>query len=299
MNEIAIRPATITLSAGSLLTLMHEGQECVVIRPAVESLGMSYAAQYRKLKTRSWACVAQKAMQLPGDIQSRSHDVVPVRTFLMWLATVNENKVAPEVRPVLIAFQNETADAIEAYWTKGQAVNPRRVDRAVDELQVVRELEIRDYRRIRHAIWEAGGDREDFRDARNAIYEVLFGMPAAAIRRTRPQIGGERYVKDYRNPRTGTLHKAGELRPSDATPDYLTRDEIQRLDNAVLWITSTLSLRHPEGYASLNDILKVLQAFAAQARPALPKREPAAVASSDFRGRLDTLRFKLGLEGAR
>ena len=28
--------------------------------------------------------------------------------------------LSPEVRPILVAFQNETADAIEAYWTRGQ-----------------------------------------------------------------------------------------------------------------------------------------------------------------------------------
>ncbi|MFF9210459.1 MULTISPECIES: phage antirepressor N-terminal domain-containing protein [unclassified Streptomyces] len=126
MASIApVSPAEVTLSVGSLLTVMHEEKPHVVLRPAVEALGLSYAAQYRKLKTRSWGCVAQKAMRLPGDPRTREVDVVPVRTLLMLLATVNENKVAPEVRPTLVAFQNETADAIESYWTKGQAVRPQ------------------------------------------------------------------------------------------------------------------------------------------------------------------------------
>ncbi|MFI6606879.1 phage antirepressor N-terminal domain-containing protein [Streptomyces sp. NPDC050507] len=118
-------PASVSLSTGSLFTVMHDEKPHVVIRPAIESLSLSYAAQYRKLKTRSWACVAQKAMQMPGDDQVRSVDLVPVRTLLMLLATINENRVAPEARPTLIAFQNETADAIEAYWTQGYAVRPQ------------------------------------------------------------------------------------------------------------------------------------------------------------------------------
>lgn len=112
------------LSAGSVHTTMLADKPHVVIRPAVEALGLSYPAQYRKLQTRSWAVVAQKATT-GADGKTYEMDIVPVRTFLMLLATIHENKVAPAARPVLIAYQNETADAIEAYWTKGVASNPR------------------------------------------------------------------------------------------------------------------------------------------------------------------------------
>ncbi|MEU2996824.1 phage antirepressor N-terminal domain-containing protein [Streptomyces sp. NPDC006995] len=122
------------LSAGSIQTTLIDGVPHIVLKPAVEELGLSYAAQYRKLQTRSWASVAQKAMQMPGDDQSRMHTAVSVRTFLMLLANVNENRVADEVRPTLIAFQNETADAIEAYWTQGGAINPRASEEQLDSL---------------------------------------------------------------------------------------------------------------------------------------------------------------------
>ncbi|MGW0854155.1 phage antirepressor N-terminal domain-containing protein [Streptomyces sp. NPDC002690] len=118
-------PVRVSLSTGSLLIVMHSGKPHVVVRPAVESLGLDYSTQLRKLKTRSWACVVQQPMQIPGDDQIRSVAVVPVRTFLMLLATINEHRVAEHARPALVAFQNETADAIEAYWTQGVAVRPR------------------------------------------------------------------------------------------------------------------------------------------------------------------------------
>lgn len=52
--------------------------------------------------------------------------VVDVRTFIMWLATVDENRVTDlEVRNRVIAFQNEAADVLHNYWTRGVAVNPR------------------------------------------------------------------------------------------------------------------------------------------------------------------------------
>ena len=43
----------------------------------------------------------------------------------MLLATVDASRVSQVVRPKLIAYQAEVADAIEAYWTKGVAINPR------------------------------------------------------------------------------------------------------------------------------------------------------------------------------
>ncbi|MCM1941793.1 hypothetical protein NC239_26700 [Streptomyces sp. G3] len=209
--------------------------------------------------------------------------------------------------PKAADFRDRIFDVLEQIEREGFVVNadaplaqlqamPQQMVQTVDDLVLVRKLEIRDYRKIRHAIWEAGGDREDFRDVRTALYEILFGLTPAAIRQTRPQVGGERYKRDYRNPRTGTFHKAGELRPSDATPDYLTEDELRRLDDAVLWVTTTLSFRFPEGYATLGDILDVLQQFAAQVRsfPKLKeKSEPASKEQPDLRSRIESVRAKL------
>ena len=134
------------LTAGSVQTVLVDGQPHIVLKPAVEELGLSYPAQSRKLKTRSWATVAQTAT-VADDGKVREMDVVPVRTFLMLLATVNENRVADTARPTLIAFQNETADAIESYWTKGGAINERATDEQLDALQ--QQIE---ERRIRRAL---------------------------------------------------------------------------------------------------------------------------------------------------
>ncbi len=122
------------LSAGSIHTSLVDGQPHVILKPAIEALGLDWKNQYEKLKTRSWASVVQSTMQVPGDNQARVHSLAPVRTFLMLLATVNENRVKAETRPTLVAFQNETADAIEAYWTEGGAINPRATEDQLDSL---------------------------------------------------------------------------------------------------------------------------------------------------------------------
>lgn len=107
-----------------LLTVDEDGQPHIVFKPAIEALGLDFATQLTKLRRRSWACVGQRPMQLPGDTQSRTHTTVDVRTFLMLLATIDEGRVPGHVRPLLVAYQREVADVIEAYWTKGAAVRP-------------------------------------------------------------------------------------------------------------------------------------------------------------------------------
>lgn len=116
--------AKIDLSAGSVHTVLVDGEPHVVLKPAVEDLGLSLPAQLRKLRDRSWAVVAQTATT-GSDGKTYAMATVPVETFLMLLATVNENKVAEHVRPVLVAYQKETAKAVHDYWTKGAATNPR------------------------------------------------------------------------------------------------------------------------------------------------------------------------------
>lgn len=114
----------VDLSAGSVQTVLVRDEPHVVLKPAIDELGLSYAAQYRKLQGRSWATVAQTAT-VAEDGKVRDMTTVSVESFLMLLATINENKVAEHVRPVLVAYQKETAKAVHDYWTKGAATNPR------------------------------------------------------------------------------------------------------------------------------------------------------------------------------
>ncbi|WP_062207923.1 phage antirepressor N-terminal domain-containing protein [Streptomyces sp. NBRC 109706] len=138
----------INLSAGALHSVLVDGQPHIVLKPAIEALGLDYRTQLRKLKTRTWAVVGERPTT-GADGKTYDMKVTPVRTFLMLLATINENNVAENVRPTLVAFQNETADAIEAYWTQGGAINPRAtadqldtiIGRAKAQAEVLRVLD--------------------------------------------------------------------------------------------------------------------------------------------------------------
>jgi hypothetical protein len=115
----------IPFHGSEILAVDVDGKPHVVLKPALESIGVDPWTQIEKLRTRSWACTSQSLVQLPGDSQRRQIVTCDVRTFLMLLATIDERRVAEAARPLLVAYQSEVADAIEQYWTKGVAVNPR------------------------------------------------------------------------------------------------------------------------------------------------------------------------------
>lgn len=117
-----------------LYLLDVDGAPHIVLKPAVESIGLDYWPQVEKLRKRSWAALASRQVQVSG--QRREMLTCSVRTFLMLLATIDENRVAKDVRAKLVAYQAEVADAIEAYWTKGGVINPRA---SADQLATLRQ----------------------------------------------------------------------------------------------------------------------------------------------------------------
>lgn len=116
-----------------ILAVDVDGEPQVVLKPAIESIGVDYWTQKRKLDGKSWATIGMMPT-VGADGRTREMTTVDVRTFLMLLATINETKVAEDKRDLLIAYQAEVADAIEAYWTKGGVINPRATEVQLSEI---------------------------------------------------------------------------------------------------------------------------------------------------------------------
>jgi hypothetical protein len=261
-NIIPDPPAEIVklnLSAGAIDTVLVAGEPHIVFRPAVEAIGLSLPAQLRKLKERSWANRCDIAT-VAEDGKVRQMVAVDLQTFLMWLATVNERKVADSARPTLIAYQAETTSAVRDYWTGGGSINPRAtvhqldsLKQRVEEQRAARLREMSDYRAVTKAIAEAGGERDDFRDVQDYIYLHLFGMSAETIRKRQPQVNGKRRK---RNDKWG---RAGELIPSGVAKDHLTESQLKRLDAMVLAMSSLLGAWFPDGLAPMDAIREAVQ----------------------------------------
>lgn len=118
-----------------------KGQPRVVLKPALESIGVDYWTQVEKLRSRSWATTSQSPV-VAEDGKTRDMVICDVRTFLMLLATIDERRVGKDVAPKLIAYQAEVADAIEAYWTNGGAINPRATRDQLDAIAKTADLQM-------------------------------------------------------------------------------------------------------------------------------------------------------------
>jgi hypothetical protein len=110
-----------------------DGKPEVALRHASETVGLDYSTQLRKLKGKSWATVVMRPT-VAEDGKSREMAMVDRRTFTMWLATIDTNRVNEDARPVLEAFQAEAADALDAYFNDGGAINPSATADQLDTL---------------------------------------------------------------------------------------------------------------------------------------------------------------------
>lgn len=131
-----------------ILCVNEDGKPQIVLKPALEAIGVDYFTQIEKLRRRSWA-VTGRSLSTGADGKTYEMITCDVRTFLMLLATIDERRVGRDVAPKLVAYQAEVADAIEAYWTAGGAINPRAtddqlaaiIDRAKAQAEVLRILD--------------------------------------------------------------------------------------------------------------------------------------------------------------
>lgn len=124
--EIPFKNTTITAAA-------DEGRPLVSLRHMCESIGVDPEGQRKKLKDKTWArAVLISAHDNTG--RSQQMTMIDRRTMTMWLATIEPSRVKPEARPMLEAFQNEAADALDAYFHEGGAINPNATSSQLDRL---------------------------------------------------------------------------------------------------------------------------------------------------------------------
>lgn len=105
----------------------------IVFRPVVESLGLDYSSQLKRIRRSTWASCGQ--MTTTG-ADGKQYDMVTVnrRTLTMWLATVQVNSIREDLRPLLRQYQSESADVLDSYWHEGGAINPRATVEQADAL---------------------------------------------------------------------------------------------------------------------------------------------------------------------
>lgn len=118
MNSVST--INVPFHGDNLYLVNYEGQPFVAMRPFIEGMGLDWASQYTKIKQRFKTCVVNITMQLPCDNQRRSVVCLALKKLTGWLHTININKVKPEIREKVAAYQDRSDDVLYEYWTTGE-----------------------------------------------------------------------------------------------------------------------------------------------------------------------------------
>lgn len=117
-----------------VMATLIDGKSMVSLRHACDAMGINYSGQYERLNRTSWATV-RVIGTVAADGKSREMAMVDRRTFTMWLATIETRRIkSAEARPIIESFQREAADALDAYFHEGGAINPGATEDQLDRL---------------------------------------------------------------------------------------------------------------------------------------------------------------------
>ncbi|HEB5521991.1 TPA: phage antirepressor N-terminal domain-containing protein [Klebsiella pneumoniae] len=133
MANLAINQSACTINVpfygSELYVVNHNGEPYAPMKPIVEGMGLAWQSQLAKIKQRFSSTVTEIVM-VAADGKSLTMICLALRKLAAWLNTISPNKVRPEIRERVIRYQEECDDVLYDYWTKGQAVNPRKMKRS-------------------------------------------------------------------------------------------------------------------------------------------------------------------------
>ena len=144
---------TVPFHNAELYVIEHEGQPYTPMKTIVEGMGLDWKSQFVKLKQRFAQGMVEITIPTNSGVQTML--CLLLRKLPAWLYSIHANKVKPELRDTVIMYQEECDDVLWDYWTKGQAINQRKVisPEQQDALQVIVDQRAGDNRKIRAEMW--------------------------------------------------------------------------------------------------------------------------------------------------
>lgn len=109
---------------GQVIEAQKQGDKILVaLKPLCENIGIDSNGQKQRLQKQPWAttCVIHA---VGADGKQREMFMIDRRTFTMWLATIDTNRLKSEkAKDVVVSYQREAADALDRYFNTGVALN--------------------------------------------------------------------------------------------------------------------------------------------------------------------------------
>ncbi|MEO9385298.1 phage antirepressor N-terminal domain-containing protein [Chromobacterium phragmitis] len=115
--------APVPFHGTTLYLVDYNNEPYTPMRPIVEGMGLDWKSQYTKLKDR-FASTVVEITTVAEDGKQRPMICMPLRKLAGWLYSVHPDKVKPEIRDTILAYQNECDEVLWQYWTTGMAIKP-------------------------------------------------------------------------------------------------------------------------------------------------------------------------------
>ncbi len=120
----------------------HNGEPTVVMKTIVESLGLDWSRQYRKIigNKERWGGVALKAIPASGKGGAQNTLCIPLRKLPGYLMTINPLKVATEKRAKIVQYQNECDNVLWEYWNNRTTPERASLPMRAETIRVLTEI---------------------------------------------------------------------------------------------------------------------------------------------------------------
>lgn len=114
---------------GSVLVAQRiDGEPAVAVKPICENIGIDFNSQLKRLKKAPWAAVVMMTT-VGADGKNREMVGINRKTLIMWLATIDASRLKNETaKNMVVTYQRECAEALDAYFSDGIAVNRHRLE---------------------------------------------------------------------------------------------------------------------------------------------------------------------------
>ncbi len=102
----------------------QSGTAYVAPKPMVDYFGLTWQSQHEKLTQNKLFREGIRMTLIPSEGGPQRTMLLERRLVHPWLLSIPVSRIRPEFQEKLLLYQRECADALDAYFTQGVAVNP-------------------------------------------------------------------------------------------------------------------------------------------------------------------------------
>ncbi|APA83241.1 phage antirepressor N-terminal domain-containing protein [Francisella tularensis] len=115
---------TIKFHEDNLLAVEHNGQHYVAMKNIVQSIGLQWEAQLKRIKRDTILSKGMSMMDIPTNSGTQSMILLPLKYLNGWLFGIDDKKVKNnQIREKILQYKEECYDVLNDYFKHGVAVN--------------------------------------------------------------------------------------------------------------------------------------------------------------------------------